>query len=63
MAIDLHLFVNRDGILSASITDALGVRGKHVELTGLETVLVTKLVQRLANAGRADGKFEEEVEP
>lgn len=59
MAIDLHLFVNRDGIPSASITYSLGVRGKHVELTNLETVLVTELVQRLANAGRADGKVVE----
>jgi hypothetical protein len=63
MAIDLHMFVNRDGIPSASITDSRGVRSKRVELSHLETVLVTELVRRLADEGRADGKVAEEVEP
>lgn len=58
MAVDLHLFVNRDGIPSASITDTRGIRSKHVELGPLETVLVTELVRMLAEVGRADGKVE-----
>jgi hypothetical protein len=59
MAVDLHLFVNKKGNPSASITDALGVRSKHVELGPREMLLVVELVSRLAEAGRADGKDEE----
>jgi hypothetical protein len=63
MAVDIHLFVNRDGIPFASITDSRGVRSKRVELSHLETVMVTELVRRLADEGRADGKVVKEVEP
>jgi hypothetical protein len=61
MAIDLHLFVNKKGNPSASITDTRCVRSKHVELGPHEMLLVVELVSRLAEAGRADGKNEPEV--
>jgi hypothetical protein len=59
MAVDIHLFMNRDGIPSASITDSQCVRSKFVLLAHDEMVMLTQLMHRIAGAGPADGKDEE----
>jgi hypothetical protein len=64
MAIDLHMFTNRDGKFCVSMTDSEGVRSRPAQVDIQIARVLTEIAVFLAeNAGRADGKSEEEVKP
>jgi len=58
VAFDIHVFLDREGKVCASVTDSDCVRSKPVRLTRPASALIFRIMHAMHEAARVDSKVE-----